>query len=44
MIDLDGFLEMHCTSGHVLIDKTFHQVAYCAQNPCTTFMRHLQGV
>ncbi|KIM47463.1 hypothetical protein M413DRAFT_22125 [Hebeloma cylindrosporum] len=25
--------EMHCTSGRVLIDKTSHQVAYCAQNP-----------
>ncbi|KDR85730.1 hypothetical protein GALMADRAFT_84830 [Galerina marginata CBS 339.88] len=25
--------EMYCTSGRVLIDKTNHQVAYCAQNP-----------
>ncbi|KAJ3517873.1 hypothetical protein NLJ89_g222 [Agrocybe chaxingu] len=25
--------EMHCTGGHVLITKTGHQVAYCAQNP-----------
>ncbi|KAF8921944.1 pleiotropic drug resistance ABC transporter [Mucidula mucida] len=25
--------EMHCTTGKVLIDKTHHQVAYCAQNP-----------
>jgi ABC-type siderophore export system fused ATPase/permease subunit len=26
--------EMHCLSGSVLINKTRHQVAYCAQNPC----------
>ncbi|THV07466.1 P-loop containing nucleoside triphosphate hydrolase protein [Dendrothele bispora CBS 962.96] len=25
--------EMSCTSGSVLIDKTNHRVAYCAQNP-----------
>ncbi|KAF8899072.1 hypothetical protein BD779DRAFT_1781441 [Infundibulicybe gibba] len=25
--------EMHMTSGHVLISKSNHQVAYCAQNP-----------
>ncbi|KAG2022883.1 ATP-binding cassette transporter [Coprinopsis cinerea AmutBmut pab1-1] len=25
--------EMHCISGEVLIDKSDHQVAYCAQNP-----------
>jgi hypothetical protein len=26
--------EMHCLSGSVSFDKTNHQVAYCAQNPC----------
>ncbi|KAJ7459165.1 P-loop containing nucleoside triphosphate hydrolase protein [Mycena galericulata] len=25
--------EMHCVNGTVLLDKTQHQVAYCAQNP-----------
>jgi len=25
---------MHCTAGRVMVDKTGHQVAYCAQNPC----------
>ncbi|KAF9567761.1 pleiotropic drug resistance ABC transporter [Agrocybe pediades] len=25
--------EIHCTSGRVLIDKTNHRVAYCAQSP-----------
>jgi len=25
---------MHCVAGRVLIDKTGHKVAYCAQNPC----------
>lgn len=25
---------MHCLSGLVSFDKTNHQVAYCAQNPC----------
>ncbi|KAK0208709.1 P-loop containing nucleoside triphosphate hydrolase protein [Desarmillaria ectypa] len=25
--------EMHCLSGRVFVDKRFHQVAYCAQNP-----------
>ncbi|KIK70611.1 hypothetical protein GYMLUDRAFT_89627 [Collybiopsis luxurians FD-317 M1] len=25
--------EMQCVSGHVQLDKTNHQVAYCAQNP-----------
>ena len=24
-------------SGRVLLDKTHHQVAYCAQNPCELF-------
>ena len=27
---------MHCVAGRVLIDKTGHKVAYCAQNPCQT--------
>ncbi|KAJ7269434.1 P-loop containing nucleoside triphosphate hydrolase protein [Mycena haematopus] len=26
--------EMHCVEGRVLLDKSHHQVAYCAQNPC----------
>ncbi|RDB29359.1 ATP-dependent bile acid permease [Hypsizygus marmoreus] len=25
--------EMHCTSGQVIISKTHHRIAYCAQNP-----------
>ncbi|CAL1717117.1 unnamed protein product [Somion occarium] len=25
--------EMHCISGHVMLNKSGHQVAYCAQNP-----------
>ncbi|OCH93071.1 P-loop containing nucleoside triphosphate hydrolase protein [Obba rivulosa] len=25
--------EMHCISGHVILNKAGHQVAYCAQNP-----------
>ncbi len=31
-------LEMHCTAGKVLIDKTNHQVAYCAQNSCQSLV------
>lgn len=27
--------EMHCKSGQVSLDKTLHQVAFCAQAPCT---------
>lgn len=27
-------LEMHCTSGEVLINKLHHKVAYCDQTPC----------
>ncbi|KAF5323393.1 hypothetical protein D9611_005605 [Ephemerocybe angulata] len=31
---LDALLgEMHCISGKVLLDKSNHRVAYCAQNP-----------
>lgn len=27
-------LELHCVDGEVLLDKSHHKVAYCAQNPC----------
>lgn len=29
-----SWVELHCIDGHVLLDKSRHQVAYCAQNPC----------
>lgn len=32
---MDPFSEMRCLEGEVLIDKSSHQVAYCAQNACT---------
>ena len=30
-------IELNCTGGEVLLDKSSHHVAYCAQAPCELF-------
>ncbi len=31
--------ELYCVKGNVLVSKARHNVAFCAQNPCTCFRR-----